>query len=91
MQDTKMTIFYFSRTGKIKDLCSGTQDMSFYGENAADFDGIIQPLVTDFDRLVFDNPASFCVQDGSLRISSGSNLSKYIEAANTAETEADNG
>lgn len=56
-----MTIYYFKRTGVIKNAVFGIMDMSFYGEYREDYELIIDYVVVDRDELVFDRIRDFKV------------------------------
>ena len=57
--EASMTIYYSKSTGEIKNLCTGIQDMSFYGVDAADFSTIWAFTVLAKDLYVLENPDKF--------------------------------
>ena len=59
--EQSMTIFYFKRTGEIKNISYGISDMSFYGNNQEDYELIIDFIVIDMDQFVFDRIGDFIV------------------------------
>ena len=65
---TKLTIFYNKRTGSIKELCGGEQDMEWFGEEAQDYELILDYLIVDFDQYIIENFKQLQVIDGSLKI-----------------------
>ena len=54
-----MTVFYFKRTGAIRNVGYGILDMSFYGEYEEDYSLIIDYVVVDRDEFVFDRIGDF--------------------------------
>lgn len=60
----KLTIFYNKRTGIIKELCSGEQDMNWFGDEAQDYELIYDFVVVDFDQYILENYMSMVVVDG---------------------------
>ena len=56
-----MTVFYFKRTGEIKNISYGISDMSFYGNNQEDYELIVDFIVIDRDSFVFDRIGDFIV------------------------------
>ena len=67
MED-KLTIYFNKRTGTIKELCSGEQDMSWFGDERQDYGLIYDFIVVDNDRFIFENIQMFCVVDGQLKV-----------------------
>lgn len=65
---TKLTVFYNKRTGSIKELCGGEQDMEWFGEEAQDYELILDYLIVDFDQYIIENFKQLQVIDGSLKI-----------------------
>ena len=57
--EASMTIFYSKSTGEIKGLCSGIQDMNFYGVDATDFSTIWAYINLAKDNYVLENPNKF--------------------------------
>lgn len=66
--DNKLTIYFNKRTGTIKELCSGIQDMSWFGEEERDYELIYDFIVVDDDRFIFENVQMFYVVDRQLKI-----------------------
>ena len=56
-----MTIFYYKRTGGIKNVAYGVMDMSFYGEYEEDYSLIVDYIVVERDEFVFDRIRDFKV------------------------------
>ena len=73
-----LTVYYNRRTGVIKELCGGEQDMAWYGEEQEDYELIFDYLVVEYDGYVLSNPHQFIVLDGELKLNSESSLSKYL-------------
>ena len=67
MED-KLTIYFNKRTGTIKELCSGEQDMSWFGDEQQDYGLIYDFIVVDNDSFIFENIQMFCVVDGQLKV-----------------------
>lgn len=61
MQDTEMTIYYRKANGEIKQLMSGVNDMSVFGEEQEDFGLIWDYIVVEYDEYVRDNVRHFYV------------------------------
>ena len=61
MQDTEMTIYYRKANGEIKQLMSGVNDMSVFGEEQEDFELIWDYIVVEYDEYVRDNARHFYV------------------------------
>ena len=59
--EQSMTVFYFKRTGEIKNISYGISDMSFYGNNQEDYELIVDFIVIDMDQFVFDRIGDFIV------------------------------
>jgi hypothetical protein len=76
--DTQMTVFYNTRTGTIKGLVGGAQDMTIYGTEQIDYELIYSFIVVPFDNYVFQNFNSFNVVLGELKIIEGSIPTQYL-------------
>lgn len=63
----KLTIFYNKRTGTIKELCSGIQDMSWFGEEKEDYELIFDYIVVDFDSYILENHINMYVENGEVK------------------------
>lgn len=59
--ENKMTIFYRKANGEIKNIVTGIQDMSFFGEEEGDYSLIWDYVVLDKDDFVISNPLNFKV------------------------------
>ena len=77
--DENMTVFYNKRTGSIKALISGEQDMNLYGEEKEDYEQIYDFIVVDLDEYVFSNHRSFAVVDGQLKLKDVAIPEKYLQ------------
>ena len=73
----QMTIFYNRRTGSIKELCSGTQTMDWFGAEKEDYEQILDCLVVESDEYVLNNFTQFEVVDEALKLKQATDLSKY--------------
>lgn len=67
MED-KLTIFYNKRTGTIKELCGGEQDMNWFGDEAQDYELIFDFLVVDYDPFILQNYMNMEVVDGEIKM-----------------------
>lgn len=76
--DNKLTIYFNKRTGTIKELCSGTQDMSWFGDEEKDYELIYDFIVVDDDRFIFENIQMFYVVDGQLKIQNPTIPEQYL-------------
>ena len=77
MED-KLTIYFNKRTGTIKELCSGIQDMSWFGDEEQDYELIYDFIVVDNDRFIFENVQMFYVVDGQLKVQSPTIPDQYL-------------
>ena len=77
MED-KLTIYFNKRTGTIKELCSGIQNMSWFGDEEQDYELIYDFIVVDNDRFIFENIQMFYVVDGQLKIQSPTIPEQYL-------------
>lgn len=66
--DDKLTIFYNKRTGTIKELCGGEQDMNWFGEEAQDYELIFDYIVVDYDHFILENYMNMVVVDGAVKM-----------------------
>ena len=73
-----MTVFYNKRTGSIKALVSGEQNMSMYGNEQEDYEQIYDFIVVPMDEYVFNNHNSFEVTNGALKIKQMAIPEKYL-------------
>ena len=73
----QMTIFYNKRTGNIKELCSGTQTMDWFGAEKEDYAQIFDCLVVESDEYVLNNFTQFEIIEGALKLKQATDLSKY--------------
>lgn len=73
-----MTIYFNKRTGTITDLCTGENDMNWYGDEKEDYALIFDYVVVEYDAYVFTNHTQFKVIDGEVKLCSQSDLSKYL-------------
>ena len=78
MEFDKLTLFYNKRTGTIKELCTGEQDMSRFGDEQEDYEHIFGYIVIDYDAYVMNNSHQFEIIEGELKLKGGSTLSKYL-------------
>lgn len=73
-----LTVFYNVRTGDIKEMCSGKQDMSWFGDEQEDYEKIFDFLVVEYDDYVMENSHQFVVKDGKIKLKDIPELSKYM-------------
>ena len=62
--DKEITLFYSLTTGKIKQYCTGIQDMDYFGEDKYDYNYGI--LIVDNDSYITQNIDKFIVENGEL-------------------------
>ncbi len=67
MNDT-LTVFYNKRTGSIKELCGGKQDMNWFGEEKQDFELIFDFVHVPFDSYIFENFTKMEVVEGKVKL-----------------------
>lgn len=75
--NSKMTVFYSKKTGLIKAVISGKQDMSFFGENEVDYIEIYDKIIVEKDSYVINNSYLFIIENNLLKLKEGIDLSKY--------------
>lgn len=73
-----MTVYFNKRTGTITDLCTGQNDMNWYGEEKDDYALIFDFVVIEYDAYVFTNHHQFKVIDGAIKLCNQSDFSKYL-------------
>lgn len=78
MEFDKLTLFYNKRTGEIKELCSGPQNMDWFGEEKQDYMLIFDFIVIDYDAYILNNSHQFYVSDGNVKLKQDSVLNKYL-------------
>lgn len=77
MQDT-MTVFYNKRLGKIKEVCDGSQSMSWFGDEAEDYAKIYDYIIVKYDQFVHNNFSNLEVVDGELKLVNQSISREYL-------------
>ncbi|GFZ31750.1 hypothetical protein CSC2_22760 [Clostridium zeae] len=67
---SKMTIFFSKRTGDLKEVLGGIQDMNIYGKDKEDYELIRDFVVLDRDNYVLDKPNNFIydIEENQLKI-----------------------
>lgn len=78
MEFDKLTLFYNKRTGEIKELCSGSQNMDWFGEEKQDYMLIFDFIVIDYDAYVLNNSHQFYISDENVKLKQDSVLNKYL-------------
>lgn len=73
----KLTIFYNKRTGTIKEICGGEQDMDWFGEEKQDYELILDYIIVDFDQFILANFHRFYVIDKELKMTETPIPEKY--------------
>ena len=73
--DKEITLFYSLNTGKIKQYCTGVQNMDYFGEDKNDYNYGV--LVIENDSYITQNLDKFIVENGELVMISQSIPSKY--------------
>lgn len=61
MWDYSMTVFYRKKTGDIKQVSTGIQDMSVFGDEKEDYELIWDYIVTERDEFVLKHTDQFHV------------------------------
>lgn len=74
----KLTIFYNKRTGTIKELCSGEQDMSWFGDEAQDYELIYDFITVDFDGFILQNYMNMFIENEELKMQRSDIPEKYL-------------
>lgn len=75
--DDQLTIFYNKRTGSIKELCGGEQDMDWFGEEKQDYEQIFDYIVVDHDGYILENYMDMKVVDETVKIKHPDIPNKY--------------
>lgn len=73
-----LTIFYNKRTGDIKEMCTGAQDMSWFGDEEEDYEKIFGFVVVEYDGYVMENPDQFKIKNNEIKLKDIPELSKYM-------------
>ena len=74
----KLTIFYNKRTGVVKELCSGEQDMDWFGDEKQDYELIFDYIIVDFDAFILENYMYMKVVDGGIKMEKQEVPSRYL-------------
>ena len=74
----KLTIFYNKRTGAIKELCSGEQDMSWFGDEKEDYELIFDFIRVEFDDFILENYQNMYIEDGRVKIKESEVPERYL-------------
>ncbi|MEN8079181.1 hypothetical protein ABFP60_19650 [Clostridioides difficile] len=77
-EQNKMTIFYNKRLGIIQAIVTGTQNMSYFGEQEEDFKIIYDYIVVDKDEYVINNSSYFIVINNALKLKDSACINKYL-------------
>lgn len=77
-EQNKMTIFYNKRLGSIQAIVTGTQNMSYFGEQEEDFKIIYDYIVVDKDEYVINNSSYFIVINNVLKLKDSACINKYL-------------
>ena len=73
--DKEITLFYSLNTGKIKQYCTGVQNMDYFGEDKNDYNYGV--LVVENDSYITKNIDKFIVENGELVIVPQTISNKY--------------
>ena len=73
--DKEITLFYSLATGKIKQYCTGVQNMDYFGEDKNDYNYGV--LVVENDSYITKNIDKFIVENGELVIVPQTISNKY--------------
>ena len=63
-----LTIFYNTRTGTIKEICGGSQSMSWFGDESEDYAQIFSFLIVPYDEYILVNFKNMNVVSGKLTV-----------------------
>lgn len=74
----QLTIFFNKRTGTIKELCGGEQDMDWFGDEKQDYEQIYDYIIVEFDQFILANFHRFHIVDGALKIIENHIPEKYM-------------
>jgi len=74
----KMTIFYNTRLGVIKEMAGGVQSFDWFGAEAEDYSQIYDLLIVDEDTFIWQNYQDMVVTDGLLKLNESTTPSKYL-------------
>ena len=77
MED-ELTVFYNKRTGSIKELCGGRQDMDWFGDEAQDYELIYDFVVVDYDSYILENYMNMEVVNKQVKIKQNEVPEKYL-------------
>lgn len=66
--EASMTLYYYKSDGMIYSYCTGIQDMSIFGDRAADYAMIMDYLIAPKDQTVMDYTNRFYVDIESKQI-----------------------
>lgn len=78
MNDDILTIFYNKRTGSIKELCGGKQDMNWFGDEKQDYEQIFDYVYVDFDTYIIENYINMMIVDGQVKLIQKEIPDKYL-------------
>lgn len=78
MNDDTLTIFYNKRTGSIKELCGGKQDMGWFGDEQQDYEQIFDYVHVDFDSYIIENYINMMIVDGQVKLIQKEIPDKYL-------------
>lgn len=73
-----MTLYYNRRTGTITELCTGANNMNWFGDEQEDYSLIFDYIVPDYDQYVFNNHNQFRVVDGAIVLNEAAAINKYV-------------
>lgn len=74
--EQSMTIFYYTRTGKIYSWGTGIIDFDTFGEHSQEYELILGRLVLPKDMFILDNMKMFMVDTENQAITYNSELMK---------------
>lgn len=73
-----MTVFYNKRLGKIKEVCDGSQSMSWFGDEAEDYGKIYDYIIVKHDQFVHNNFHNMYVTNGEIKLKSVDTPMEYL-------------
>jgi len=78
MNENILTIFYNKRTGSIKELCGGKQNMGWFGNEQQDYEQIFNYVHVDFDSYIIENYMNMMIVDGQVKLIQKDVPDKYL-------------
>lgn len=77
--EASMTLYFYKSDGEIYSYCTGVQDMSRFGERAADYELIIDFVVVDKDPTIMEHTNRFHIDLESKKIKLKTDLADFTK------------